>query len=104
VVADHPVRTEHLGVQAGQVRGLRQVARGFSDEGELMTLTFEAALDVQEEGDTIRITGKPNLEAKLSGTNGDLATVAIAVNAIRNVRAAPPGLVTMCDLPIVTLG
>jgi hypothetical protein len=44
----------------------------------------------------------PNLEVELEGTNGDIATVAIAVNAIRRVREADPGLVTMRDLPMVT--
>ena len=84
------------------MRGLKQVARGYTDEGEFMTLTFIAALDAGEDGDTIEVTGKPNLEVKLQGTNGDLATVAIAVNAVRRVQEAAPGLVTMRDLPIVT--
>ena len=35
----------------------------------------------------------------LEGTNGDLATTAIAVNAIPRVCRAAPGLVTMRDLP-----
>jgi len=78
------------------------VARAYTDGGEFVTLTFIAALDAEGEGDTIRITGKPNLEVKLRGTNGDIATVAIAVNAIRRAREAAPGLVTMRDLPIVT--
>ncbi len=102
LVADQLIRTEHFEVQPGQVRGLKQVARGYSDEGEFMTLTFIAALDAGEDGDTVRITGKPDLEVKLQGTNGDLATVAIAVNAVRRVKEAAPGLVTMRDLPIVT--
>lgn len=63
-----------------------------------MTLTFIAALDAGEDGDTINITGKPDLEVKLKGTNSDIGTVAIAVNAIRRVREAPPDLVTMHDL------
>ena len=67
-----------------------------------MTLTFVAALDAQGEQDTISITGKPSLEVTLKGTNGDLATVAIVVNAIRRVRQAAPGLVTMRDLPLVS--
>ncbi len=103
VVADRLVRTDHCEVQPGQVRGLRQVARGYTGEDEFMTLTFIAALDEQDEGDTIKITGKPNLEVKLVGTNGDIATVAIAVNAVRRVKQAAPGLVTMRDLPIVTV-
>ena len=102
VVADHPTRTDHFEVQPGQVRGLKQVARAYTDEGEFMTLTFIGALEAGEDGDTIKITGTPDLEVKLKGTNGDLATVAIAINAIRRVRDAAPGLVTMRDLPIVT--
>jgi hypothetical protein len=103
VVAEQLVKTKHFEVQPGQVRGLRQVARGYSNAGEFMTLTFIAALDADNEGDTIQITGKPDLEVKLRGTNGDIATVAIAVNAIRRVQQAAPGLVTMRDLPLVTV-
>jgi hypothetical protein len=102
VVADKTVKTEHFQVQPGQVKGLKQVARGFSEDGEFLTLTFIAALEAGDEADTITITGSPNLEVTLKGTNGDIATVAITVNAIRRVREAAPGLVTMRDLPIVT--
>jgi len=104
VVADEPVKTDFFKVQPGQVRGLKQVARGYTDAGEFLTLTFIAALGEENDGDTIKITGKPDLKVKLEGTNGDIATVAIAVNAIRRVREAAPGLVTMRDLPIVTIG
>ena len=103
VVADRLIKTDYLEVQPGQVKGLKQVARGYSDGGEFMTLTFIAALEAGDDGDTIKITGKPDLEVKLKGTNGDIATVAIAVNAIRRVKEAAPGLVTMRDLPIVTV-
>jgi 4-hydroxy-tetrahydrodipicolinate reductase len=101
VIADKPVRTDYFQVAPGRVRGLRQVARGYSGDGEFATLTFYAALDAEEDGDSVRITGKPDLEVRLKGTNGDIATVAIAVNAIRNVVAAAPGLVTMLDIPLV---
>jgi len=103
VLAERVVTTDHFEVQPGQVRGLKQVARGYTGEGEFMTLTFVAALDAGDDGDTIRFTGVPNLEVKLKGTNGDIATVAIAVNAIRRVLEASPGLVTMRDLPAVTV-
>jgi hypothetical protein len=101
VVAEKLVKSDFFEVQPGQVRGLKQVARGYTAEGEFMTLTFLAALGAEEDGDTIKITGKPNLEIKLKGTNGDLATVAVAVNAVWRVREAAPGLVTMRDLPII---
>ena len=103
VLAEQVVKTDYFEVLPGQVRGLKQVARGYTDEGEFMTLTFIAALEAGRDGDTVQITGLPNLEVKLKGTNGDIATVAIVVNAIRRVREASPGLVTMRDLPIVTV-
>lgn len=102
VVAEKRIKTDLFDVQPGHVRGLKQVARGYSREGEFVTLTFVAALEWPENEDTIRITGKPELEVKLRGTNGDIATVAIAVNAIRRVVEAAPGLLTMRDLPMVT--
>ena len=35
------------------------------------------------------------------GINGDIATAAVVVNSIGRVIDAPPGLVTMKDLPLV---
>ena len=35
------------------------------------------------------------------GVNGDIATAAIVVNAARRVIEAPPGLLTMKDLPLI---
>lgn len=102
VVADVRTETDHVTVPAGHVKGLRQVARGYDADGEFACLTFVAALDAGDDGDTVRIAGRPDLEVTLHGTNGDLATVAIAVNAVRRVHAAPPGLMTMRDLPVVT--
>lgn len=103
VVADQRVKTDYFDVRPGQVKGLRQVARGYDEDGEFLTLTFLAALDAEDEADTIKISGRPELRVTLSGTNGDIATVAISVNAIRRVREAEPGLFTMRDLPIVTV-
>jgi hypothetical protein len=102
VVAQHLVVSDHFEVPRGRVIGLKQVARAHSPEGEFMRLTFVAALDAEGEQDTIAITGIPSLSVTLKGTNGDLATVAIVVNAIRRARTAGPGLVTMRDLPVVT--
>ena len=103
VVAERLIRTAFFEVPTGKVAGLKQVARGYSEQGLFITLTFVAALDWSEDCDTITITGKPNLEVVLKGTNGDIGTVAIVVNAIRRAREAAPGLLTMRDLPIVTI-
>lgn len=103
IVAEAPVKTPFFDVRAGQVRGLLQTAIGESTDGEFVRLTFRAALDEEPGGDTIVIKGRPELVIKLQGTNGDLSTAAIAVNAIRNTCKAAPGVVTMRDLPIVTI-
>ena len=36
------------------------------------------------------------------GTHGDIATSAIVVNSVHRVIQAPPGLITMKDLPVVS--
>jgi 4-hydroxy-tetrahydrodipicolinate reductase len=103
VIADASVSTSHFDVEAGQVRGLHQTCTADTEEGEFLSLSFRAALDEEPAGDTITIKGHPDLVVTLKGTNGDITTVAMAVNAIKNTKNAPPGLVTMRDLPIVTV-
>jgi 4-hydroxy-tetrahydrodipicolinate reductase len=103
LVAEHRVVTQFFEVPIGRVIGLKQVAKGCTEEGEFMSLTFQAALDQEPEQDTILVKGKPDLEMTLKGSNGDIATIAIAVNAIRRVLNGPAGLVTMRDLPMVTI-
>ena len=103
VIAETPVKTPFFDVQAGHVRGLHQTSTAHTMDGEFVSLTFRAALDEEPDGDTITIQGCPELIVKLQGTNGDLATVAMAVNAIKNTKNAAPGLVTMRDLPIVSI-
>jgi 4-hydroxy-tetrahydrodipicolinate reductase len=102
VVADKITKSAFFNVKPGFVRGLKQVAQAYSPEGEFLTLTFIATLGEPDQHDHIKITGQPNLEVRLTGTNGDIATIAIAVNAIRRVFNGPHGLMTMRDLPIVT--
>lgn len=102
VIADKLTKTDAFTVQPGEVKGLKQVARGFGADGEFATLTFIAALDMDNDGDSIHIQGRPNLEIQLKGTNGDISTVAMVVNAVRRVHEAQAGLVTMRDIPPVT--
>ena len=74
----------------------------FRGGGELVTLEFEAYVGAPESYDAVYITGNPSLEVVIKGgTHGDIATAAIVVNSVRRVIDAPPGLVTVKDLPIV---
>jgi len=102
ILAQGLIDTGFYQVQPGQVCGLKQVAQGYNEKGIFLRLTFIAALDLDKEGDTIRITGSPDMMVELKGTHGDIATRAITVNAIQRVKDAGPGLLTMRDIPIIT--
>jgi len=87
-------------IRAGMARGVEQVARGYRDGDEAILLYFRAAVGEPESYDRIEVTGDPRLDLRFDGgVNGDTATCAIVLNAIRSVLAAAPGLRTMCDVP-----
>jgi 4-hydroxy-tetrahydrodipicolinate reductase len=102
IVAKIQVKTDFVTVEPGQAAGVRQVGRGTRAGEELVTLEFEASVGAPESYDAVYITGTPNLEVIIKGgTHGDIATAAIVVNSVHRVIDAPPGLVTMKDLPMV---
>jgi 4-hydroxy-tetrahydrodipicolinate reductase len=101
VIAEEDVESEHIKVKKRQVAGLRQRALGIMKEKELITLNFQAYIGAREEYDTIIIDGVPQIRQKITPClQGDLATIALIVNSIPKVMNAPPGLVTMKDLPV----
>lgn len=103
IVATKPVKSRFFSVEAGQAAGVRQVGRGFQRGKEVITLEFQAYLGAKESFDAVYITGAPDMEVVIKGgTHGDIATVSIVVNAIPRILKAPPGLITMKDLPIVS--
>lgn len=102
IMAEAEVHTKFLTVKAGQVAGVKQAGFGLKDGKELITLDFRASVGAKESYDAVYITGTPNMEVVIKGgTHGDIATAAIVVNSIPRVIQAPPGLITMKDLPIV---
>lgn len=101
VIAKTYVESEAIKVKSGQAAGLRQRARGIKEGKKMITLDFQAYIGAEEEYDSIMIEGVPNVNQKISPcVHGDLGTVAIIVNSIPKVINAPPGLVTMKELPI----
>lgn len=87
-------------VRAGRVEGLRQKARAVVDGEERIRLDLTMALDLEDPVDRVRVEGDPSFVAEIpGGLHGDAATCAIVANAIPLVRAAPPGLRTVLDLP-----
>ncbi len=102
VVLDKEVSSEYITVKAGQAAGVEQIAIGKMKGKEVVKLEFMAYLGAPESNDTVYITGMPNLEVIVrGGIQGDIATASMMVNAIPRVIDAPPGLLTMKDIPAV---
>jgi hypothetical protein len=101
VIAMKNVASEAIRVKQGQVAGLKQCAHGSVGGEERITLDFQAYIGAKEEYDSVSIDGVPPVCQKISPcVHGDLATIAAIVNSIPKVINAPPGLVTMKDLPV----
>jgi len=103
VIAIENVASKAIKVKKGDVAGLRQQARGIMKNRDVITLDFQAYISAKEEYDAITIDGVPPIHQKITPcVHGDLATVAVIVNAIPKVMNAAPGLATMKDLPILS--
>ncbi|MBP9077182.1 MAG: hypothetical protein KBG02_10005 [Haliscomenobacter sp.] len=103
VVADRDVKTLAMDIPKGHALGVRQEGNGYVGGEVKIKLVFQAAIGEPESYDEVVIHGKPNLLSKIAGgVNGDVATCAIAINAVGAVLRATPGLKTMRDLPLVT--
>jgi hypothetical protein len=103
IIAEERISSPYLTVEPGQAAGVKQIGRGLAKSEELISMDFQAYIGSPETYDAVYIMGTPNMEVVIKGgAHGDIATKSIAVNAIRRVVEAPPGLKTMLDLPIVT--
>ena len=103
VIAEKDINTGYRPITKGMVCGVHQVGRGFVGDKEVITLNFKAAVGEPESYEQVRIDGEPAIQSRITGgVNGDIATCAITLNAVRSVLAASPGLKTMGDIPPVT--
>ena len=92
-------------VEPGQAAGCLHTAVAYRAGKPAITLVHpqqvHPGLEGVETGDAIEIAGTPGV--RLAGSPeipGGLGTIALAVNAIPRVLAAPPGLASMADLPV----
>ncbi|MFB6185070.1 MAG: hypothetical protein ABEI96_10990 [Haloarculaceae archaeon] len=100
VVADERVETEYLTVEEGDVAGVHQVARGFVDGEELLTLDLRMAVGLDSR-DAVDFEGSPDVSITVEGGyHGDIATSAVVANCAPRVVEADAGLTTMLGLPL----
>jgi hypothetical protein len=81
------------------VMGVRQFA-----EGKAGRCTIRLDLEmttISADFDVIEVVGDPPIKVRFEkGVFGDSATVAVAVHAVERIGRAPPGLITIIDLPL----
>ena len=100
VIAERQIDSGYKPIAQGMACGVHQVGRGFVGDREVITLNFRAAVGEPESYDQVHIEGEPVIHSRIaSGVNGDIATCAITLNAVRSVLASSPGLKTMADIP-----
>ena len=101
-IAPRDLDTEYLRVPAGNAAGIKQSARGYRQDELLVSLDLQMYVGAEQPRDHILIDGVPPIDMTIAGgIAGDVATAAIAINAIPKLFAARAGVVTMRDLPLV---
>jgi len=101
MVAAEQVVTEYLTVEPGRAAGVHQIARGLSGGTEKIYMELRMFVGAKDSGDTVELTGHPNIRIVIpGGTHGDIATAAVVVNTIPAILDAPAGLRTSRDLPM----
>jgi len=101
VIAEERVVTDFVTVEAGQVAGVQQIAHALKDGKERIHMELKMYVGAGTSIDTIELQGVPNLSLTVpGGMHGDVATAAIAVNAIPVLLDANAGLRTSRDLPM----
>jgi len=102
VIAERRIQTPSMTIKPGMAAGVQQIGRAFVGSEEKITLVFRASVGERHPEDTVEILGEPHIVSSVAGgVHGDIATCAVALNAIPLLLKAEPGLRTMIDLPPV---
>ena len=101
VIARHKITGGYMPIDKGIACGVEQIGRAYRGGKEVIRLHFRAAVGEPESFDSIEIAGTPSFRSTIAGgVNGDIATCAITINALRCIRHVAPGLKTMLDVPV----
>ncbi len=103
VITSDEIVLDTFKIKVGEVAGVQQIGIGYVGNEEKIILLFRASIDEAQPVDKIEINGIPNIVSNITdGINGDIATCAITLNAIKQVLKAEPGLKTMIDIPLIS--
>jgi hypothetical protein len=100
--APRDLDTELLRIPAGATAGIRQHARGYRNGQLAVSLDLQMYVGAESPRDHVMIEGTPSIDMTITGgIAGDVATAALVVNSLPKLLAAPAGLLTMLDLPLL---
>ncbi len=100
VLAEERHTTPFLTVEPGAVAGIRNLGYGWLGGAKAIELDLTMAVGAQQPRDEIVLESDPPVKLTFhGGIAGDQATAAILVNHLHGVVGAPPGLLTVLDLP-----
>jgi len=101
-IAPRDLDTDYLRVPAGAAAGIKQSARGYRNGELAISLDLQMYVGAESPRDHVLVDGAPPIDCTIAGgVAGDIATAAIVVNSIPKLMAAPAGLLSMKDLPLV---
>lgn len=101
-IAPRDLDTEVLRIPAGAAAGIRQAVRAYRGGELAVSLDLQIYVGAESPRDHVLVDADPPIDATIAGgVSGDLATAAIVVNSLPRLLAAPAGLLSMKDLPLV---
>ena len=103
VIADREIMTDTMRIPVGYAAGVQQIGKGYVGSEDKIILVFRASIGEPNPLDSIEIKGTPTIKSIIEGgVNGDVATCAITINALKQIIQTRPGLRTMADVSIVS--
>ena len=101
-IAPRDLDTQELRIPAGAAAGIRQSVRAYRNGDLAISLDLQVYVGAESPRDHILVDGDPPVDATIAGgVNGETATAAMLVNSLPRLLAAPAGLVSVRDLPLV---
>ena len=101
-IAPRDLDTQELRIPAGAAAGIRQSVRAYRSGELAISLDLQVYVGAESPRDHILIDGDPSIDATIAGgINGETATAAVLLNSLPRLLAAPAGLLTVRDLPLV---
>ena len=101
VIAKQSINSGSMEIVAGNARGVEQISYGYVNGKCKIKMHFKAAIGEARSYDKVTIKGIPSFTSEIeTGVNGDIATCAIAINSVKSILIASPGLHTMATIAV----